>query len=85
MDIKTQLEIAEELKQWRKENNLDQKKTNPWGENPKFDKPGTMDDSVATFWYIVAMFCASIFQERIVVWILLTIVYMRFKNRHKRR
>lgn len=52
--------------------------------NPKYmDKPGTMENGTAIFFYIVAMVGGSIFNDRWIIWIIATIIYFSFRNRHK--
>ena len=48
------------------------------------DHPNTMDDTAATILYIVVMLGGLIFNDRILIWIVATIIYVGFRNRHKK-
>lgn len=47
------------------------------------DSPYTMENSTATFLWIVAMAVGSIFKGNWIIWIIATIVWIRFITRHK--
>lgn len=47
------------------------------------DHPDTMEDSTATVLYIFVMLGALIFTDRVLIWIVATIIYFRFRNIHK--
>ena len=49
------------------------------------DKPGTIDNTTATIWYIIVMVAGAIFNDRWLIWIMATIVWWRHINRKKRR
>lgn len=51
---------------------------------PTYDHPNTMENSTATFFWIVAMVVGAIFKGNWVIWIISTIVWARFITRHDR-
>lgn len=52
--------------------------------NPKYmDKPGTMENGTALLFYIATMVGGCIFKDRYIIWIVATIIYFSFRNRHK--
>lgn len=52
--------------------------------NPKYmDKPGTMANGTALLFYIATMVGGCIFKDRYIIWIVATIIYFSFRNRHK--
>lgn len=48
------------------------------------DHPNTMEDSTATFIYVIVMVGAIIFNERWLIWVIATIMYWEFITRHKK-
>lgn len=52
--------------------------------NPKYmDKPGTMANGTALLFYIATMVGGCIFKDRYIIWIVATIVYVKFRTRHQ--
>ena len=49
------------------------------------DHPSTMENSTATFLYIIIMIVGAIFVDRLLIWVAASIIYFRFINRHKIR
>jgi hypothetical protein len=49
------------------------------------DKPCTMDNSVATIWYIIIMVVGAVFKDRWLIWIVATVIWRSHINRKKRR
>lgn len=49
------------------------------------DHPSTMENGTATFLYIVIMLVGSIFIDRLLIWIMASIIYFSFINRRKTR
>jgi hypothetical protein len=49
-----------------------------------WDHPNTMENSTATFLWIVVMLVGSIFKGNWMIWIIATIVWARFITRHDR-
>ena len=47
------------------------------------DSPYTMENSTATFLWIVVMLVGSIFKSNWAIWIAATIVWLKFITRHK--
>lgn len=47
------------------------------------DSPYTMEDSTATFLWIVVMVIGSIFKGNWIIWIIATIVWRKFVTRYK--
>ena len=49
------------------------------------DKPGTIDNGTATLWYIIIMLVGAVFNDRLLIWIVATVIWCRHINRKKRR
>lgn len=49
------------------------------------DHPDTMENGTATFLWIVAMAVGTIFNGRLIIWIVATIIWLRFINRKEIR
>lgn len=45
------------------------------------DHPDTMENGTATFLWIVVMAVGTIFNGRLIIWIVATIIWLRFINR----
>ena len=56
----------------------------PEPKKERCDSPYTMEDSTATFLWIVVMVVGSIFKGNWVIWIISTIVWRKFITRHDR-
>lgn len=67
---------------------LEKKGIKPFDESqiPKkyCDHPNTMENSTATVLWIVVMLVASIFKGNWVIWIVATIIWLKFITRHKK-
>lgn len=48
------------------------------------DHPNTMENSTATFFYIIVMLVGSIFKGNWVIWIVATVIWAKFITRHDR-
>ena len=48
------------------------------------DHPDTMEDGTALLLYIVIMIGGAIFVDRWLIWIVATVIYFNFRNRHKK-
>ena len=48
------------------------------------DHPSTMENGTATFFWIVAMIVGAIFQDRLIIWIVATALWLRFITRHSK-
>lgn len=48
------------------------------------DHPNTIENSTATFFYIVVMLVGSIFKGNWVIWIIATVVWAKFITRHNK-
>lgn len=46
------------------------------------DHPNTMENGTATFFYIIAMLIGSIFKGNWVIWIIATVIWIKFITRH---
>ena len=46
------------------------------------DHPNTMESGTATFFYIIAMLIGSIFKGNWVIWIIATVIWIKFITRH---
>ena len=51
-------------------------------ETEHLDHPDTMDNTAATVLYILVMIGGSIFYDRVLIWIFVTIIYARHMGRH---
>lgn len=49
------------------------------------DKWGTMDNGTATIWYIIIMVVGAVFNDRLMIWIVATIVWWCHINRKEIR
>lgn len=49
------------------------------------DNPSTMDNGTATLWYIIIMVVGAIFNDRLLIWIIATIIWWCHINRKARR
>ena len=52
---------------------------------PQYDSPYAMENSTATFLYIVAMIVGTLFQQRILVYVAATIIWWKYITRHKEK
>lgn len=52
---------------------------------PQYDSPYAMENSTATFLYIVTMIIGTLFQDRILVYVAATIVWWKYITRHKEK
>ena len=48
------------------------------------DHPNTMENSTATFFYVIVMLVGSIFKGNWAIWIIATVVWAKFITRHDR-
>lgn len=48
------------------------------------DSPYTMENSTATFLWIVVMVVGSIFKDNWIIWIIATVIWARFITRHNK-
>ena len=46
------------------------------------EHPGTMENGTATFFWIVAMIVGALFNDRLIIWIVATFLWLRFIMRH---
>lgn len=82
-------ERAEFHAKWEKERlkELEAKGVKPFDESrmppERCDSPYTMEDSTATFLWIVVMIVGSIFKGNWIIWIIATIVWIKFTTRYK--
>ena len=49
------------------------------------DHPNTIDNGVATLWYIIIMLVGAVFNDRLLIWIIATVIWWRHINRKKIR
>lgn len=47
-----------------------------------YDHPNTMENSTATFFWIVVMIVGVIFKDRWMIWIIATVIWAKFITRH---
>lgn len=52
---------------------------------PQYDSPYAMENSTATFLYIVTMIVGTLFQQRILVYITATVIWWKYITRHKEK
>ena len=52
---------------------------------PQYDSPYAMENSTATFLYIIAMIVGTLFQQRIIVYVVATIIWWNYITRHKEK
>jgi hypothetical protein len=45
----------------------------------------TIDNTAATIFYIIVMFVGAIFVDRLIIWIIATLIWLRHINRNKRK
>ena len=48
------------------------------------DNPNTMENGTSTVLYIITMIVGSIFNDRWLIWIIATVMFIGFLTRHKR-
>lgn len=48
------------------------------------DSPSTMENSTATFFWILSLVVGAIFKGNWVIWIISTVIWARFITRHKK-
>jgi hypothetical protein len=46
------------------------------------DNPYTMEDGTATFLYIVVMILGTLFQDRMLIYVAATVIWLKFVTRH---
>ena len=51
----------------------------------QYDSPYAMENSTATFLYIVTMIIGTLFQDRMLVYVAATIIWWKYITRHKER
>lgn len=49
------------------------------------DHPNTIENGTATFWYIVIMIVGTFFNDRLLIYVVTSIIYFNFINRKKIR
>ena len=49
------------------------------------DNPNTMENGTATALYIIVMLVGTIFIDRWLIWIMASLIYFNFINRHKKK
>lgn len=82
----------EKWKTWQKEQldtiNTEKINTNPTYTKEDFygdcDHPDTMENGTATAIYILVMLGSLIFKDFLYIWIAATLIYVKFRTRHKR-
>ena len=53
--------------------------------NPQYDSPYAMENSTATFLYIVVMIVGTLFYDRILIYVAATIIWWKYITRHKEK
>ncbi len=51
----------------------------------QYDSPYAMENSTATFLYIVTMIVGTLFQDRILVYVAATVIWWKYITRHKEK
>lgn len=80
---KKQKELEKQLKEQGITMEEYQRQQNDIKQEQRVDSPYTIEDSTALVFYIITMIGGSIFNDRWIIWIIATIVYFSFRNRHK--
>ena len=52
---------------------------------PQYDSPYAMENSTATFLYIVVMVIGTLFYDRILIYIVATVIWWKYITRHKEK
>ena len=91
MDFETKMELARErreyFKKWDDEYNIYCNENNKENftqkeEEPKYDSIYTMETVSAVVLYIVVMVGGAIFNDRLLIWIAATFIFLKFLFRH---
>lgn len=91
MDFETKMELARErreyFKKWDDEYNIYCNENNKENftqkeEEPKYDSIYTMETVSAVVLYIVVMVGGAIFNDRLLIWIVATFIFLKFLFRH---
>ena len=91
MDFETKMELArkrkEYLKKWDDEYNIYRNENNKENftqkeEEPKYDSIYTMETVSAVVLYIAVMVGGAIFNDRWLIWIVATFIFLKFLFRH---
>jgi hypothetical protein len=76
----------EERKREIKEGDLTNLKISDLPEEEKqFDSPYAMENGSATLLYIIVMAVGAIFNDGLAIWIVATIIYIKFITRHRKK
>ena len=49
------------------------------------EHPSTIDNGTATLWYIIIMVVGAVFNDRLMIWVMATVIWWRHINRKNRR
>ncbi len=82
LDDNWEKETREKIKVLEESKNIDDKQIET--QNTHYDHPNTMEDSSAIILYIVVMLGGVIFIDRWLIWIVATVIFVRFITRHKK-
>lgn len=52
---------------------------------PQYDSPYAMENSTATFLYIITMIVGTLFHDRILVYVAATVIWWKYITRHKEK
>jgi hypothetical protein len=52
---------------------------------PQYDSPYAIENSTATFFYIVAMIVGTLFQDRVIIYTVATFIWLNYIMRHRRK
>lgn len=75
--------LEEELKEQGITMEEYQRQQNDIKQEQRVDSPYTIENSTALVFYIITMIGGSIFNDRWIIWIVATIVYVKFRTRHQ--
>ena len=87
MDFETKMELARErreyFKKWDDEYNIYRNENNKENftqkeEEPKYDHPNTMETGSAVVLYIIVMVGGAIFNDRWLIWIVATFIFLKY-------
>ena len=87
MDALKKKEQAEKEKEQQRHLLETGQKERSWQEHMyvDVDNPNTIDNGVATLWYIIIMVIGAVFNDRWLIWIIATVIWWNHINRKKIR
>lgn len=74
-----------EQEKMREYNRLQGLSENPEQKKQHFDSVYTLENSEATILYIIVMVIGTLFYDRVLIWIVATLIFVLFLTRHSRK